>query len=152
MAQIENIATGAVYTTAETPVWVNGIWECGDQRFTDPARNLYEVPATYAPLTPMQFYLAFKTSERMLLKALATTGIPVGSPLVSPAPATAIPADSIVEEFWATYQLAVQSNSAIDPNLDSIQEGLAYLASPVAPTPPVITSGRISQILAGIAQ
>lgn len=152
MAQIENIATGAVYTVADTPVWVNGIWECGDQRFTDPTKTLYEVPVSYAPLTPMQFYLAFKTNERMLLKALATTGVPVGSALVSPAPTAAIPVDPVIAEFWATYQLAVQSNSTIDPNLDSIQEGLAYLAEPTAPTPAVIAAARVPQILAGIAQ
>ncbi|MGF7131895.1 hypothetical protein P3T40_003378 [Paraburkholderia sp. EB58] len=124
-------------TPGVTPQFVDGAW-VGD--------------GSYATLTPIQFYLAFTTSERMLLKAIATTGVAVGSTLVTPAPTTAIPVDPVIAEFWATYQLAVQSNAKIDPNLDSIQEGLTYLSAPTAPTPPIIAASRIPQISAGIAQ
>jgi len=72
-------------------------WTClvtnGVPAFTAPTTQ------TYALLTPMQFYLAFKTNERMLLKAL-TAGIPANSALNStPNP---IPVDPIISEFWAT--------------------------------------------------
>lgn len=127
-------------TTTDGVTWTN-----------PPARPAPEPASTvYDLLTPMQFYLAFKTQERMMLKALATTGLPANSAFNSTA--TAIPVDPIIQEFWATYQMAVSSGAHIDPNLTSIQEGLAYLASPTAPTPAVITAARIPQILAGIAQ
>jgi hypothetical protein len=124
-----------IFTGTKTPQFVDGTW----------------VDQSQLPLlTPMQFYLAFTTKERMMLKALAEDGLPANSAFN--ATATAVPVDPIVEEFWATYQLAVSSNAHIDPNLASIQEGLEYLASPTAPTPPTITADRIPQILAGIAQ
>ncbi|MGF6837081.1 hypothetical protein QF001_000948 [Paraburkholderia youngii] len=123
----------------------NGTW-------TNPPAAAAPAPAptVYDLLTPMQFYLAFATKERMMLKALATTGLPANSAFNSTA--TAIPVDPIIEEFWATYQMAVSSGAHVDPNLASIQEALEYLTGPTAPTPAVITSARIPQILAGIAQ
>jgi hypothetical protein len=124
----------------------------GGSTWTNPTEPAEPAPAptVYDLLTPMQFYLAFKTQERKLLKALATTGLPANSAFN--ATATAIPVDPDIEEFWATFQMALQEKSNIDPNLTSIQEGLEYLARPTAPTPSVITADRIPQILAGIAQ
>ncbi len=155
MPQIEQIAGNVLITVSQQPVWASGIWECGDARFTDPEQTLYTpiaAPVVYPLLTPMQFYLAFAPKERMLLKALANTGLPANSPLVSPTNATAIPVDPVIAEFWATFEIAQQLNSHIDPNLTSVQEGLAYIAAPTSPTPAVIASARIPQILAGIAQ
>lgn len=138
-------ATAYVVDT-DSPVDVG--WTCvvtdGQPVFTAPTA------ATYALLTPMQFYLAFATAERMKLKALATTGLPANSAFNSAT--TEILPDPIIEEFWATYQMAVQSNAHIDPNLPSIQEALEYLANPTAPTPQVITADRIPSILHGVAQ
>lgn len=135
--QQPNSTTIPPITTADgsSPKFVNGAW-------TDTSK--------LSLLTPMQFYLAFGATERMMLKALATTGLTANSAFNSTA--TAIPADPIIEEFWATYQMAVSSNAHIDPNLTSIQEALGYLASPTAPTPAVIKAARIPQILAGVAQ
>ena len=130
--------TGATYA--------NGVWT------NPPAVAPVTAPVVYPLLTPMQFYLAFAPKERMLLKALANTGLPANSPLVSPTNATAIPVDPVIAEFWATFEIAQQLNSHIDPNLTSVQEGLAYIAAPTSPTPAVIASARIPQILAGIAQ
>lgn len=97
-------------------------------------------PAAPAPeplpvLTPMTFYLAFTPAERIAIKK-------------SP--------DPMVEEFWASYQLAVQLDKPIDPNLTSVAEGVAYLAQGPTDTPlgPGILASRdrIEQILAGTPQ
>ncbi|MGZ4954441.1 MAG: hypothetical protein ACXV8Q_04950 [Methylobacter sp.] len=42
MPKIKHITTGDIFTVAKTPVFDSGIWECGDQRFTDPAGTEYE--------------------------------------------------------------------------------------------------------------
>lgn len=85
-------------------------------------------------LTPMTFYLAFTPAERIEIKASK---------------------DPIVVEFWATYQLSVQLNRPVDPNLVSVRQALAYLAAPIDPGPGVgilASPERIAQILAGIPQ
>lgn len=85
-------------------------------------------------LTPMTFYMAFTPAERIAIKASA---------------------DALVAEFWATYQLSVQLDKPTDPNLPSVQHGLAYLAAPVSPGPGagiLASPDRVQQILAGIPQ
>ena len=135
MAQIKRLSDGSLTTVALPPVWHNGIWECGDQRFTDPSQTLYQAVVSYSVLTPMQFYLAFTPSERMSIKKST---------------------DINVVEFWATYQLASQLNSPIDPNLVSVQEALTYMATPTTATPPgagiLASTARIAQISAGTPQ
>jgi hypothetical protein len=144
----------ALFTEVPDGTEVGATTADGGETWTNPAVQPAPEPAptVYELLTPMQFYLSFKTNERMLLKALALTGVPIGSPLVSPAPTADIPVDPIIAECWATYQMTVSANASVDPNLDSIQEMLGYLANPAAPSPPVIVAARIPQILAGIAQ
>ena len=135
MAQIKRLSDGSLITVASQPVWHNGIWECGDQRFTDPSQTLYQAVAYYSVLTPMQFYLSFTPSERMLIKKST---------------------DVNVIEFWATYQLAAQMNNTIDPNLVSVQEALTYMATPTTATPPgagiLASTARIAQISSGTPQ
>ena len=133
--QIKHLSDSTLITVSEPPVWVSGIWECGNMRFTDPSQTLYAAVPFYSALTPMQLYLAFTTTERMAIKKSA---------------------DPNVVEFWATYQLAAQLNNTIDPNLVSVQEALTYLATPTTATPPgagiLASTSRIAQILAGIPQ
>jgi len=118
-------------------------WACtvveGVASFTAPATS-------YAPLTPMQFWFSFTYAERILLKALALTGLPATST------AAAIPIDPIVADFWETYQLAVTLQDDINPNLLSVQEAVTYLSQPTAPTPAIILAARVPQILAGVLQ
>lgn len=91
--------------------------------------------SSYPVLTPMQFYLAFTATEMIDIK---------GSN------------DPMVKEFYARYQLAVQTNTPIDPNLVSVQEGLTYLATPTTATPPgagiLASTSRIAQISNGVPQ
>jgi hypothetical protein len=82
----------------------------------------------------MQFYLAFTPTERINIKKST---------------------DPMVMEFWATYQLAAQTGHNIDPNLVSVQEGLAWLATPTTATPAgpgILATARIAQISAGVPQ
>jgi len=132
MSYIKRLSDGSLIAVAQAPVWINGIWECGDQRFTDPAQNLYQT--AYTPLTPMTLYMAFTPSERIKIKASS---------------------DPLVMEFWAMYQLSAQLQKDTDPNLVSVQEALAYLATPVTPGPGagiLASTARIAQISAGIPQ
>ena len=110
MPQIKRLADSAVFTVAAYPTWLHGMWECGDQRFEDPAENLYQAvgSAPYPLLTPMQFYLAFTPAERIAIKGST---------------------DKMVMEFWATYELAVTTNDTINPNLTSVQGGLTYISA-----------------------
>ncbi len=92
------------------------------------------VTGVYQPLTPMQFYLAFTPAERINIKKST---------------------DPMVMEFWATYELAAQTNHNIDPNLVSVQEGLAWLATPTTATPAgpgILAATRVAQISQGIPQ
>jgi hypothetical protein len=101
----------------------------------------------------MQFYMAFTPTERILLKALATTGLPVNFPLLNPTNTAPIAADPIIAEFWQTYQIAASTNSPINTNLPSVKQSIEYLVSPsIEGTPPVIASTRVNQILNGQAQ
>jgi hypothetical protein len=132
--QIKRVSDGTLFTVTQQPVWVNGIWECGNMRFTDPAQTWYASVQVYPILTPMQFYLAFTPTERIAIKNSTDTN---------------------VKEFWATYELAVQLNEMIDPNLVSVQEGLAWLATPTTATPAgpgILASTRPAQISQGIPQ
>lgn len=93
------------------------------------------LPIKYPILSPMQFYLAFTPAERIAIKKSQ---------------------DPEVIEFWATYQLAVQLNATIDPNLVSVQQGLEYLAAPATATPPgagiLASMTRVTEISNGVAQ
>ena len=110
--------------------YAGGVW-------TNPVPVVPPAPVVVLPnLTPMQFYLALTPAERMAIKRST---------------------DPVVVEFWATYQLAVQLNDFINPNLTSVQGGLEYLSvtnqlPAVTPAATYILPARIPQILAGIAQ
>lgn len=71
MAQIKIIETGEVIEVAAQPEWVNGIWECGDVRFTDPEKTLYAavVESPQAPkLSPIEFELLFTMQEQVSIE------------------------------------------------------------------------------------
>ena len=95
----------------------------------------FTAPASMLPmLTPVQFYTSFTAQEMIAIKGSS---------------------DPLVKEFFARYQIALQVNEPIDPNLVSVQEGLAYLAAPVSPGPGagiLASTTRIAQILAGTPQ
>lgn len=129
MFMITELNTGQAITVSEQPCYINGVWECGDQRFTDPLGTQYEFIATaaqYPILTPMAFYLRFQVQERISIKASQ---------------------DPVVKEFWATYLLALQTNSTIDMNRLDTRMALDYMSTEPAGTP-ILVAGRKAEILA----
>ncbi len=93
-------------------------------------------PAPRLPvMSPTAFYLAFTPTERIAIKASA---------------------DPMVMEFWATFNIALQNDKPIDPNLVSVTNSLAYLAQPTTAQPPgagiLASADRIPQILNGVPQ
>ena len=134
MAQIKRLEDGEVFTVAADPVWISGIWECGDQRFTDVHCDAYAPVQQLPLLTPMTLYMAFTTQERIAIKASQ---------------------DPLVKEFWEMYQLSVSLQKPTDPNLVSVREAIGYLAAPANPGPGagILSSPeRVQQILAGVPQ
>jgi len=129
---VSSTISGAVEYTTDVSNPVDVGWSVtvtnGVPSFTAPA-------AVLPKLTPMQFYLAFTPAERIAIKTST---------------------DPVVSEFWATYQLAVQTNTLIDPSLTSVVEGLTYMATSKTATPPgagiLASSARIAQIQAGTPQ
>ena len=95
---------------------------------------VFAQPSLLPLLTPMTLYMAFAPAERIAIKASK---------------------DPLVVEFWAMYELSVQLDKPTDPNLVSVQEALAYLATPASPGPGggiLASPTRVQQILAGIPQ
>ncbi len=131
---------GQTYSSSTQPVYDYAFrfWRCKDVsgnafNVSDMTGTAFTVSGTVYPvLPPMQFYLSFTTAERIAIKKST---------------------DPDVMEFWATYELAVQTNTPIDPNLVSVQEGLDWLATPTtAAGPGILTATRIPQILNGVQQ
>jgi hypothetical protein len=76
MYKIKQIEGGAVFTVSAAPVLVGGIWECGDQRFTDPSGTEYEVIEATAPfidkrITRLAFRKRFTQEEKVSIEMAA---------------------------------------------------------------------------------
>ncbi|MDB5966846.1 MAG: hypothetical protein JWQ72_3346 [Polaromonas sp.] len=137
---IQNAAGGrpavVAYEGEQKPQFAHGVWECGSARFTDERGSAYSVQAAaavYPQLKPMQFYLAFTALERQAIKASANT---------------------LVREFWDTYERAERTDTPIDPNSPAVQQGLGYLSLATDATPAgagLLLPARVPQILAGVA-
>ena len=122
--------------------------------WTNPSPPSPAAPTVNYPLLkPADFYISFTTTERMLIKLLASSGGgPANSPLLGGSN-SAIPQDALIAEFWASFELAVAvPGTMIDTGLPSIQEGLAYMTTPTSPTPAVLAAGRAAKISQGIPQ
>lgn len=123
MPQIKNKATGEVLTVAEDPKWTNGVWECGDQRFTDPSGTEYEALATIPLIGPIAFQMLFKVEELVAIDAAKETN-----------PAIRI--------FWK--MLDDPRTDFVDRNLESVQTMLRNLEASG-----LIGPGRAEEILHG---
>ncbi len=73
-----------IFTVSQAPVWVDGVWECGDLRFLDMDQKGFEpvpeIPVVITPespasirVSPVEFKLLFTSPERILLKSKKTT-------------------------------------------------------------------------------
>lgn len=98
------------------------------KKWTHPAAGAQERMAQPPrSLSVMEFYLAFTPAERIAIKDSK---------------------DRLVQEFWATYEMAVRTESAVDVNLPSVLGALEYLATSVK----MFDAARIPDILAGVPQ
>jgi|SRR6516164_394127 hypothetical protein len=131
MATIKDNHSGKVFQVSQNPVWIYGVWECGDQRFTDIDQSAYTPTLDYALQTPAQFYGTFKVSEMVAIKDSS---------------------DPYVKEFFARFQVFQAGNQLIDPNTVTVQEGLQYLAANPAATPILASQQRIIDICNGVLQ
>lgn len=76
MPQIKHIESGQIYDVSVEPQFVAGVWECGDQRFTDMAGNEFSiVPLQQKPpsVSAIQFKLLWTSAERINIKELRKT-------------------------------------------------------------------------------
>lgn len=110
MAQIKHIASNIIFIVTETPVFKGGVWECGDQRFTDPQKTLYEIVVTVIPVTVsvIGFKLLFTISERVAINAARAS-------------------NPIIDDFYQLLDDVRTEN--VDLSLTAVQEMLAYLVT-----------------------
>jgi hypothetical protein len=135
MPQIKIIASGAVVTVAETPMLVGGIWECGDQRFTDPAGDMYEpVPPApiYPKIGPIAFQMLFTPAESVAADSLKAT-------------------DPTLASFWKLID--DPRTDVVDLSLKTVQNAIEYTLTVVKDSGvDVDVPTRKAQILTGVVQ
>jgi hypothetical protein len=125
MAAIINIETGELITVAQDPLHVQGVWECGDQRFTDPSMNLFEAVATVSdPCAVTDFWELFTVEEEIAIRQKGTTDVLVST--------------------WLG-RLDDQRTTSISITLPSVIGAITYVAGDIP-----LADGRLEQILAGI--
>lgn len=75
MPAILNKQTGETITVSSAPRYEHGMWECGDQRFTDLTGSEY-APVLSAPqptVGPNEFYFLWTIQEQVAIDSLRTT-------------------------------------------------------------------------------
>jgi hypothetical protein len=74
MNSIKNKQTKTIFETSDRPFWNNGVWECGDQRFTDESGDEYEllcdIQLNNITVSPVEFMLLFTSPERIFIKSI----------------------------------------------------------------------------------
>ena len=123
MPRIKHNESGEVFTVSATPQWVVGMWECGDQRFTDPHGTEYSPLPEYPKVGPIAFQMLFKVEELAAIDAAKET-------------------DPVVRIFWNL--LNDPRTDVVDRNLKTVQDGLHYLEAKS-----LIGAGRAQEILTG---
>lgn len=75
MPAIRHIETDVTYTVEGNPIYINGLWECGDQKFVDLDGTLYEPIITLIPpaVGPIAFMRLFTADERVKARELRAT-------------------------------------------------------------------------------
>ena len=125
MPAVQNVATGEITQTTQTPVLRHGVWEGGNKRFTDPTGTLF-VPVATLSTTPSvtDFWELFTVEEEAAIRLKGTTDAPTGA--------------------WLRRlddPRTVQVNLAFP----SVINAITYVAGTIPLAP-----GRLAQILAGI--
>lgn len=110
MYQIKHISSNTIINVASEPFLSGGIWDCGDQRFSDPAGDQYEiapvnVPATISVIT---FKLLFPIANRVAINAARST-------------------NATIEDFYSL--LDDPRTTTVDLALPAVQEMIDYLVA-----------------------
>lgn len=115
MPSIKHIESGSVFNVAEEPVFQNGIWECGDQRFTDPTGGSYAAVFTPPTVGPIHFQMLFTLQEAVAAEAARAT-------------------DPALNRFWKLIE---------DPRTDVVNLALASVQQAVEYTLTVVQAAGI---------
>ena len=142
MYNIKNNLTGQTFVVTNAPCLLNGIWECGDQRFADPSGAVYTVvpPAAVFPvITPPQMRLLYTSAERVCIKANLASASP----------------DPVIADFFS--ELGDPQLTQVNLNLASVQGAIGYSLAFVGPhmTPPYtadVIAARTAAMLTGVPQ
>lgn len=111
MPRIKNNVTGEVLTVSETPRFVAGMWECGDQRFTDPHGTDYTPEgADYPKVGPIAFQMLFTPQEMIAADELKAT-------------------DKVLASFWKLID--DPRTDVVDLGLESVQNAIEYTLTAV---------------------
>lgn len=121
MPKIRHIASGNVFEVAATPVFLDGVWECGNQRFVDRTGGEYEIVITPAKVAVIEFKLLFTIAERVAINAARST-------------------NQTIDDFYELLDDPRTQN--VDLSLPVVQEMLNYLVEQG-----LLTSDRKNQIL-----
>ncbi len=131
MASIKNLETGEVIEVADVPQWINGVWECGNLRFTDPTQTTFAPVAAYA-IVPADSFYTFRLSVAERVKARAST-------------------DAEVIEVVRTLDMWIAKGNSVDPNLPLVQGMIQMLADKgLLDAHSTGLTERVHEILAGI--
>ena len=111
MYKIKHIASNTIIDTQIEPVFDGGLWDCGDQRFSDPNKDQYViVPSDPVPakVPAIGFKLLFPKEIRVAINSARAT-------------------DPLIEDFYAL--LDDPRTEFVDLALPAVQDMLAYLVS-----------------------
>lgn len=126
MPEIKHLQSGEIIPVTESPVWSNGIWECGDQRFTDPAGTDYAPVHAARRVSPVEFRLLFTAQERVAIKAARAN-------------------DPVIDDFYDVVE--DQRLTHVDLALQSTRDAIDYLI-----TQGLVDPARREVILSGVLQ
>lgn len=134
MNQIKHIATGDIFTTSEAPRFIDGVWECGDQRFTDETGTEYEpiVAPVYPKVGPIHFQMLFTPAEAITADTLKAT-------------------DKVLASFWKLVD--DPRTDTIDLGLQSVQNAIEYTLTAIKGAGVAVdVPARKAAILSGVPQ
>jgi len=120
-----------IHQSQSRPEWIQGVWECGDARFTDQNGDLYVVLEISIPPTvgAIAFIRLFTLDERVKARELRTT-------------------DPKINDFWA--QLDDPRVTEVVMALPSIQSEVEYTLSAInAAGVALDVQARKAEILSG---
>jgi hypothetical protein len=131
---LKDIETGEPRPCAAKPEWINGIWECGDWRMTDPTGTAFEAIEEAPPPTvgAIAFQRLFHIDERVKARELRAT-------------------DLKLDDFWR--QLEDPRTDVVVMALPSIQADIEYTLQAVkAAGLDIDVAERKAKILTGEVQ